>query len=91
MKNIGQIEFELKRYETTQSTGLGVSRAKERLMNVLFNARGELVAAARECGELREQVEALNAALAEADNTIRTLKAKRKTAKAELREAEQDA
>jgi hypothetical protein len=91
MENIGQIEFELKRYETALSTGLGVGKAKERLMNVLFNARNELVEAAKEGAGLHEQVDALNAALADADETIRALKARRKPGKAEAREAAPDA
>lgn len=54
----------------------GVSVAKERLKNVLFNHFEELIDAALENISLREEVDALDAALKEADEELKSKKTK---------------
>ena len=60
--------------EVARTSGLGVNAAKERMKNILFNYCDDLVADAKECASLREEVEALEAALEESDEENKKLR-----------------
>lgn len=63
-------------YKSAVSTNVGISPAKEKLKNLLFNYREDLILAAVENVELKKENEALNAALADSDDEIDELRHK---------------
>lgn len=73
MDIIKQLTFAEEQYQAALTSGMGIDRAVGSLKNMLFNARQALIAAAQENAALREELEAANAALAEADAQIRSL------------------
>lgn len=52
---------------SAKASNAGVSVAKERMKNLLFNYYEDLIAAALECANLKEEVASLEAALEESD------------------------
>jgi len=65
-----------------QNRGSGIAVAKERMKNIAFNYFDQLIDAAKENASLREEVAALDAALADADEELKELKkSKKKTEK----------
>ena len=52
---------------SAKASNAGVSVAKERMKNLLFNYYEDLIATALECANLKEEVESLEAALFESD------------------------
>lgn len=74
MDIIKQLSFAEEQYQAALTAGMGTGKAAASLKNMLFNARQTLIAAARENAALREELEAANAALSDADAQIQRLK-----------------
>lgn len=66
-------------YIAAQARGMGVAVAKERMKNIAFNYYDQLRKAAQENISLREEVDALDAALADADKELKELRGKKKS------------
>ena len=64
-------------YIAAQNRRAGVSAAKERMKNIAFNYYDQLIKAAQENISLREEVDSLDAALADADEELKKLKKKK--------------
>lgn len=67
-------------YIAAQNRRAGVSAAKERMKNIAFNYYDQLIKAAQENISLREEVDSLDAALADADEELKKLKKKKSEA-----------
>ena len=79
LKNIiPQLKAAKKNYEAAQARMSGVASAREGMKNLLFNYFDELLQAAIDNEALREEVEALDVALKEADAEIQQLSRKKK-------------
>lgn len=61
--------------EHATASGINPAKAREGLKNVLYNACEEIIKGLQENKELREEIDALDKALAEADAEIKELKA----------------
>lgn len=61
-------------YISAQARGMGVVTAKERMKNIAFNYYEQLLKAAQENISLREEIDALDAALADADKELKELR-----------------
>ena len=61
-------------YMAAQARGMGIAMVKERMKNIAFNYFDELRKAALENISLREEVDSLDAALADADEELRKVK-----------------
>ena len=66
MTMIEELKMAKQAYDNALLTGIGVSRAKERMMNMAFNHYDELLQAAEECTALREENEMLRQAVVKA-------------------------
>lgn len=62
---------------------MGVAVAKERMKNIAFNHYDQLIKALMENKSLNEEVDALDAALKEAEEELKTLKGKQKPTKSQ--------
>lgn len=82
-KMIGELTLAKDQYELALNMNIGVAAAKERMKNVAFNYFGELLGCAKRCGELEEQVAALNVALEDSDKELAKLRAATPKKKAE--------
>lgn len=71
----GEIAQVISTYEGALQCGNGVGLAKTRLMNTLFNRRGDIIQLMDACAQMRETIGSLQAALDEADGQIAELKA----------------
>ena len=58
-------------YEAALSRGSGVAVAKEHMKNILFNNCDNIIQGLKEADSLQEEVQALDAALKEADDQAR--------------------
>lgn len=67
-------------YVAAQTRGAGIAGAKERMKNIAFNYYDQLIDAAKENISLREEVESLDEALANADEELKELKKPKKKA-----------
>lgn len=65
-------------YSAAIARGSGVAVAKERMKNIAFNYYDQLQNAMLENISLREEVEALDTALADADQELKELREKKK-------------
>lgn len=61
-------------YISAQARGMGVAVAKERMKNIAFNYYEQLLKAAQENISLHEEIDALDAALADADKELKELR-----------------
>lgn len=61
-------------YISAQARGMGVALAKERMKNIAFNYYEQLQKAAQENISLREEIDALDEALADADKNLEELR-----------------
>lgn len=64
-------------YIAAQTRRAGIVAAKERMKNIAFNYYDQLIKAAQENISLREEVDSLDAALADADEELKKLKKKK--------------
>lgn len=70
-------------YQSALTRGMGVVVAKERMKNIAFNHYDQLIKALMENKSLNEEVDALDAALKEAEEELKTLKGKQKPTKSQ--------
>ena len=69
---------------TAKAANAGVSLAKERMKNLLFNYCDDLVNTALEYGKLKEEVESLETALEESDQENAQLRKEIKNLKSQI-------
>lgn len=70
-------------YQSALTRGMGVAVAKERMKNIAFNHYDQLIKALIENKSLNEEVDALDIALKEAEEELKTLKGKQKPTKSQ--------
>lgn len=70
-------------YQSALTRGMGVAVAKERMKNIAFNHYDQLIKALMENKSLNEEVDALDVALKEAEEELKTLKEKQKPTKSQ--------
>lgn len=58
-------------YRAAQVRGSGITTARERLKNILFNNMDDIYAALKESMSMQEEIDALDAALKEADDALK--------------------
>ena len=79
-KIIADMKLARDQYEVAKLTGINISPTKERMQNIAFNYYDDLIDIASKYKEAAEEVEVLNAALADSDAELKKLRDKKKTA-----------